>query len=63
MEFFKNFNWSLLESQKMAAPIKPKIAENKWNNKSQYLLSYLQKQKLKMEKPVIAKNPVWDDIF
>jgi hypothetical protein len=47
----------------MAAPIKPKIGENKWNNKSQYLLSYLQKQKLKMEKPLIPKNPIWDDIF
>jgi hypothetical protein len=63
MEFFRNFNWSHLESQKMQAPIKPKIHENKWNNKSQYLLSYIQKQKIKMEKPIVPKNPNWDDVF
>ena len=53
----------MLESQKMTAPIKPKIGQNKFNNKSQYLLSYLQKQKLKMEKPLNPKFPLWDDIF
>ncbi len=47
----------------MNAPVKPKVADGNWNNKSQYLLSYLQKEKMKMEKPLIAKNPKWDDIF
>ncbi len=47
----------------MSAPLKPKAPENKWGNKTQYLLSYLQKQKLKMDKPLTAKNPNWDDIF
>lgn len=42
MEYFKNFNWHNLECQKMAAPAIPKISEEKYN-KSQYLLSYLQK--------------------
>jgi hypothetical protein len=44
----------------MNAPLKPKIAENKLNTKAQYLLSYLQKQKLKMEKPGTPKNVNWD---
>ena len=47
----------------MNAPIKPKESAGKWSNKSQYLLSYLQKQKLKMDKPLVPKNPNWDDIF
>ena len=44
----------------MIAPIKPKIHENKFNNKSQYLLSYMQKQKLKMDQPIPSKNGCWD---
>lgn len=47
----------------MNAPIKPKVSENKFNHKTQYLLSYLQKQKMKMEKPITPKNINWDDIF
>lgn len=60
MEFFKNFSWSLLEQKKLNAPIKPKVPDNQLNNKSQYLLSYLQKQKIKMEKPIVAKHTNWD---
>jgi len=44
----------------MNSPIKPKIVDEKWNNKSQYLLSYLQKEKLKMEKPIEPKLKDWD---
>lgn len=32
----------------MNAPVKPKLAENKFNTKTTYLISYLQKQKMKM---------------
>lgn len=60
MDFFGSFNWHMLSNQKMNAPIKPKIPENKLNNKGQYLLVYLQKQKLKMEKPITPKNMNWD---
>ena len=59
MDYFRNFNWKLLESQKMVAPIRPKISESKFNGRSQYLLNYLQKEKLKMDKPV-ASNSKWD---
>ena len=44
----------------MNAPVKPKVSEPKVSSKTQYLLSYLQKQKLKMEKPMNPKNPTWD---
>ena len=47
----------------MNAPVKPKVVEPKWNTKAQYLLSYLQKQKVKMEKPMAPKNPAWDETF
>jgi hypothetical protein len=61
MEYFKNFNWKLLESQKMIAPIKPKNNQDpKWKTRSQYLLNYLQKEKLKMDRPMIPNNPKWD---
>lgn len=61
MDYFKNFNWKLLESQKMIAPIKPKNNQDpKWKTRSQYLLNYLQKEKLKMERPMIPNNPKWD---
>ena len=59
MEYFRNFNWKLLEAQKMVAPIRPKISQAKFTGKSQYLLNYLQKEKLKMDKP-IASTSKWD---
>jgi hypothetical protein len=60
MEYFRNFNWQLLEEERMNAPIRPKVVDGKWNSKSQYLLSYLQKEKMKMEKPIVPKNSRWD---
>lgn len=62
MEYFRNFNWKLLEAQRMVAPIRPKIAESKVTGRSQYLLNYLQKEKLKMDKPVTPLSN-WDEVF
>jgi hypothetical protein len=46
----------------MVAPIRPKIAEAKFTGRSQYLLNYLQKEKLKMDKP-ISSTYKWDEVF
>jgi hypothetical protein len=56
MDFYKNFNWKLLEARKMVAPIIPKINDSKLKTKSQYLLNYIQKEKLKMERPFVSQN-------
>ena len=60
MEYFKSFNWNLLEGQKLNAPVKPKICDEKFNSKSQNLVSYLQKIKLGMDKPLEPRIRNWD---
>lgn len=46
----------------MVPPIKPKHMESKYNGRSQYLVNYLQKEKLKMDKPLTTTSK-WDEIF
>ncbi len=63
MDYFKNFNWKLLETQEMVPPIRPKLTEAKERGRCQYLLNYLQKEKLKMDKPVASQHEGWDEVF
>ena len=63
MDYFKNFNWKLLETREMVAPVRPKLREGRERGRCQYLLNYLQKEKLKMDKPIPSKDENWDEIF
>ncbi len=43
----------------MVAPLKPKHTDSKYSGRSQYLVNYLQKEKLKMDKPLTTTSK-WD---
>lgn len=60
MEYFEKFSWKQLETQKMVPPIHPKSYDFKPQTRSQYLLSYLKKEKSKMDRPLVSHNTRWD---
>lgn len=43
MDYFKNFSWKLLEARQMQSPHKPKLNHHKIDQKSQYLVNFIQK--------------------